>query len=155
MSKQLQQNQSDIYQRLTVYDERIVNLTSQVSFLGRYGSSYYATPRGGSLSTAPAARRCARVCTKLKTVVLSLFAQVTNLDTRLSAIEKKINENTELSNPDATKDPSVKVLWSEVAKLGSNYQALNDSVKSLKDTTSSLQSYHTKLKANITSINVR
>lgn len=30
MSKQLQQNQTDIYQRLTVYDGRITNLTSQV-----------------------------------------------------------------------------------------------------------------------------
>jgi chromosome segregation ATPase len=107
MSKQLQQNQTDINQRLTVYDGRIANLTLQAA----------------------------------------------NLGMRLSLVEKKINEYPNLlSNPDATKDPSVKVLSSEVAKLGSNYQALNDRVKSLKDTTSSLQLYHTKLKENITAI---
>lgn len=33
MSKQLQQNQTDIYQRLTVYDGQITNLTQQVSFI--------------------------------------------------------------------------------------------------------------------------
>jgi len=82
--------------------------------------------------------------------------QAANLGMRLSLVEKKINEYPNLlSNPDATKDPSVKVLSSEVAKLGSNYQALNDRVKSLKDTTSSLQLYHTKLKENITAISVR
>lgn len=32
MSKQLQQNQTDINQRLTVYDGQITNLTLQVSF---------------------------------------------------------------------------------------------------------------------------
>ncbi|XP_060867618.1 uncharacterized protein LOC132942920 isoform X2 [Metopolophium dirhodum] len=107
MSKQLQQNQTDINQRLTVYDGQITNLTLQVA----------------------------------------------NLGSRLSLVEKKINENTDLlSNPDATKDPSIKVLSSEVAKLGSTYQDLSGSVKSLKDTTSSLQSYQTTLKANITSI---
>lgn len=77
------------------------------------------------------------------------------MGSRLSLVEKKINENTDLlSNPDATKDPSIKVLSSEVAKLGSTYQDLSGSVKSLKDTTSSLQSYQTTLKANITSISV-
>jgi len=77
------------------------------------------------------------------------------LSTKLSLIEKKINENTGLiSNPDATKDPSIKDLSSQVAKLGSKYQDLYDSVKSLKDSTSSLQSYQTKLKTNVTLINV-
>lgn len=77
------------------------------------------------------------------------------MGSRLSLVEKKINENTDLiSNPDATKDPSIKVLSSEVAKLGSTYQDLSGSVKSLKDTTSSLQSYQTTLKANITSMSV-
>jgi len=33
MSKQLQQNQTDINQRLTVYDGRIANLTLQVKFM--------------------------------------------------------------------------------------------------------------------------
>lgn len=33
MSKQLQQNQTDINQRLTVYDGQITNLTLQVSFI--------------------------------------------------------------------------------------------------------------------------
>jgi hypothetical protein len=33
MSKQLQQNQTDIYQRLTVYDGQITNLTLQVCFI--------------------------------------------------------------------------------------------------------------------------
>ncbi|VVC30751.1 Hypothetical protein CINCED_3A023844 [Cinara cedri] len=107
MSKQLQQNQTEINQRLTVYDGRIANLT----------------------------------------------IQVTDLNTRLLSVEKKINDNTDLiSNPDAKKDPSVKVLSSEVAKLGSNYKDLSDSVKSLKDIASSLQSYQTILRANITSI---
>lgn len=32
MSKQLQQNQTDIYQRLTLYDGQITNLTLQVRF---------------------------------------------------------------------------------------------------------------------------
>lgn len=72
------------------------------------------------------------------------------MDSRISMIEKKIPENkNELSNPVNNEN-----LWTEVAKLGSNYNELSDSVKSLKDTTNSLQSYHTELKANITSINV-
>lgn len=33
MSKQLQQNQTDIYQRLMVYDGQVANLTSQVHFI--------------------------------------------------------------------------------------------------------------------------
>jgi len=33
MSKQLQQNQTDIYQRLSVYNGQITNLTQQVSFI--------------------------------------------------------------------------------------------------------------------------
>lgn len=72
------------------------------------------------------------------------------MDSRILKIEKKIPEkNNELSNPVNNEN-----LLPEVAKLGSNYNELSDSVKSLKDTTSSLQSYHAELKANITSINV-
>lgn len=74
------------------------------------------------------------------------------MGTRLALIEKKINENKDLiSSSDATK--SVNVL-PEVAKLGSNYRDLSDSVKSLKDITSSLKLYQTILSSNITSINV-
>lgn len=84
-----------------------------------------------------------------------MLLQVTDLSTRLLSVEKKLNENTDLmSNPDAKKDPSVKVLSSEVAKLGSNYKDLSDNVKSLKDTANSLQLYQTTLKANITTIGV-
>lgn len=83
------------------------------------------------------------------------FLQIANLTAKLLSIEKKISENTDLiSNGDSTKDPSVKVLSSEVAKLGSNSQALTDSIKSLKETTSLLQSNHNKMKENITMINV-
>lgn len=82
--------------------------------------------------------------------------QITNLGVKLSSIENKINQNTNLiSNPDATKDPSIKVLSSDVAKLGSNLKDLINSVNSLKDTSSSLQSYQTILKSNITLISVR
>lgn len=78
--------------------------------------------------------------------------QITNLGSRLALIEKKINENKDLiSSSDATK--SVNVL-PEVAKLGSNYRDLSDSVKSLKDITNSLKLYQTILGSNITSINV-
>lgn len=77
------------------------------------------------------------------------------MGTRLTLVEKKIIDNTNLlSNPDATKDPSIKDLSLEVAKLGNNYQDLISNVKSLKDITSSLQSYLSTLKENITSISV-
>lgn len=75
--------------------------------------------------------------------------------TRISLIENKINKNPDyISIPDSTKNPTVKELSSEVAKLGSNYQELSANVKLIKDTTSSLQSYQTTLKANVTLINV-
>lgn len=73
------------------------------------------------------------------------------MNSRLLLVEK----NPDLtSKPDITKDPSVDVLSSEVARLGSNLQDLINSVKSLKDTTSSLQAYQTTLKSNITTISV-
>lgn len=84
--------------------------------------------------------------------ILFIELKVTNLGARLALIEKKINENKDLiSSSDATK--SVNVL-PEVAKLGSNYRDLSDSVKSLKDVTNSLKLYQTTLSSNITSINV-
>lgn len=143
MSKQLQQNQTDINERLIVYDEQVANLTLQVSLIfiiTAFTSHFY----------------CEILCMLAWLgYFYYIYLQVLHLSTRLSLLEKKTNENTGLiSNPDATKDPSVKDLSSQVAKLGSKYQDLFDSVKSLKDSTSSLQSYQTKLKTNITLINV-
>lgn len=42
MSKQLQQNQTDIYQRLTVTDGRVTNLTLQVSLFLRFSLLVYS-----------------------------------------------------------------------------------------------------------------
>lgn len=165
MSKQLQQNQTDINQRLSVYDGQIANITLQVNFTFEIILSFMKL----SISFVESIiiincfvwflfysinYRSYEIYLFLIVLFLSylLKFQVNNLGTRLTLIEKKINENKDLiSSSDATK--SVNVL-PEVAKLGSNYRDLSDSVKSLKDITNSLKLYQTILSSNITSINV-
>ncbi|XP_025418962.1 uncharacterized protein LOC112689458 isoform X1 [Sipha flava] len=155
ISKQLQQNQTVINQRLTVYDGQITNLTLQITLLGTRLSMVEKNikEKTGILLTSDASKELSPQVAQLgsnyqdlstsvkslKDTVSSLLSYQTTLKANITSIEKSLN-NAGIVKTDETKINNVsEKLHRLIDDIKSNITSMNQTLTSKIDWLSSDQ----------------